>query len=69
MSPYVICDAVWAWDTWACLHDQVGLVRLGVIHEHTVEARIDIDHACDYYPRKVPRCPLCEAGVPRRKLR
>jgi len=23
-------------------------------------------HDCNYYPRKVPRCPACEAGIPRR---
>jgi len=25
------------------------------------------DHACPSYPRKVPRCPFCERGVPRRE--
>lgn len=25
------------------------------------------EHVCPYYPRKVPRCPLCEAGIPRRE--
>jgi len=55
---YVICDAIWAWETWAYLHDPVGLVKLGAVHEHY----------CAYYPRKVPRCPACAAGLPVRKV-
>ena len=53
MSGYIICDSVWAWETWAYLHDPIGLVQLNTVHT--------------YYPKE-PRCPLCEAGVPRRRV-
>ena len=59
MSALIICDSVWAWETWAYAHDPIGLVRLNVVHEHY----------CSYYPRKVPRCPACEAGLPVRKAK
>lgn len=50
----ILCDAVWAWETWAYLHDTIGLQRLNVVfYEH-------------YQDHKVPRCPACEAGIPTR---
>lgn len=53
-------DSVEAWQAWA--YERI-LSSLRVPPEYFYK-----DHVCYYYPRKVPRCPLCEAGVPRRKV-
>lgn len=56
LTLYFIDPAIEAWDQWA--YERVipePIVRAPWVHE------------CAYYPRKVPRCPACEAGIPRRK--
>ena len=45
-----------AWEQWAYLRDPEGLVPYRSFHSYVRY----------YWPRKVPHCPACEAGVPRR---
>lgn len=53
------CDSVEAWQAWAYER---------ILSALTVPPEYLHGHVCHYYPRKVPRCPACEAGVPRREV-
>lgn len=56
----IIDRAVENWEWWAYARELRGLER--------VHAPFYL-HDCNYYPRKVPRCPACEAGIPVRVVK